>query len=689
MRGKIQTQLDTYNHQNNFDNFKVIMPKKSTTKSIKELGVAYQIGLTGLDEQLNSSEKVYAEAFKKLYYHLYTNSNSSRSEKIMSDLSNLLLSKIVSERNGGKEVITDFLNKRGSANQLLLPLLQKNFPHLITDDDKFYLDDKALRYGLGELSGLSLYSASAHVMGEAFQALMGPRLRGDKGQFFTPKSLVKAMIAILSPKIDAKVVDPACGTGGFLVETEAFQDENKSESSKVKNYGKLIGIDKDKDLCRLAEASLEIIAPKRGAVLNFNSLDIKNLAKLPETQSPFNADYVLTNPPFGAKIKVVEKEILKQFDLGHKWLLGDSGWRLISEIRDAQDPQILFIELCIKLLKPGGKMGIVLPEGVFGNTNTGYVWDYIRSQGNIIALLDCPRTTFQPSTDTKTNVLFFEKHGKASSVDKVWMAVALNCGHDRRGRSVKTNGEPYPDDYPIVGDGFKNRSTGLTPWQYTEITDPYYLCPRYYDKSPLKELEKESERLGAELISIQDMVKRGYLKIRKGHEVGAESYGTGEIPFVRTSDISNYEISIDPTRSVSEEIYQQFRDSEQLSPNDILMVADGRYRIGRTAILHEHNYVCVVQSHVKIITVTPKSPIDAIELLYILNLPMIQHQIRNLVFIQSTLGSLGSRLNEIMIPLPKRNAEWSKTINEFRQLIQGRSDLLKRLKEFEHAGYEL
>ena len=665
------------------------MPKTTLPKTIRELGVAYQIRLSGLDEQLDSSEKIYASAFKKLYYHLYSNSNSSRSEKIMSDLSNLLLCKIVAERTNAQNVIADFLDKRGTANELLLPLLKESFPHLITDEDKFYLDDKALRYGLGELSGLSLQSASAHVMGEAFQALMGPRLRGDKGQFFTPKSLVRAMIAILNPASGAKVVDPACGTGGFLVETQSLQSRNFQSQP----FGKLIGIDKDKDLCRLAEATLEIVAPERGVILNCNSLDIKTLMNLPEDQSPFNADYVLTNPPFGAKIKVTEREILKQFRLGHKWTYSDSGWTQDSQLRDAQDPQILFIELCIRLLKPGGQMGIVLPEGVFGNTNMGYVWDFVRSQGYIVALLDCPRTTFQPSTDTKTNVLFFEKGKTTPSTqndsNKAWMAVALNCGHDRRGRFVKTNGESYPDDYPLIGDSFKSRSTELTPWQQVEITDPYYLCPRYYDRSPLKELEKEAQRLGAELISIRDMVNKGYLFIRKGHEVGAESYGTGEIPFVRTSDISNYEVSIDPTRAVSEEVYEQFRDLEQLAPNDILMVVDGRYRIGRSAVLHEHNYVCVVQSHIRIITVAPKSPIDAIELLYILNLPMIQHQIRNLVFIQSTLGSLGSRLNEIMIPIPKKNAEWVRTIDEFRQLIQGRSDLLKRLKEFEHAGYEL
>lgn len=668
------------------------MPKTASHKSIQELGVAYQINLFGVDGQFDFNEKTYAAAFKKLYYHLYSNSNSSRSEKIMSDLSNLLLCKIVCERTHTQEIIQDFLSNKGTANEILLPVLRRAFPHLVGDDEKFYLGDKTLRYGLNELSGLSLQSASAHVMGEAFQALMGPRLRGDKGQFFTPKSLVKSMIAILRPFCGAKIIDPACGTGGFLVEAHTFQT-GEFTSPGEQPFGKLIGIDKDKDLCRLAEATLEIVAPERGITLNLNSLDIKALLHLPESQSPFDADYVLTNPPFGAKIKVTEKEILKQFSLGHKWgQFGSDDWRQENQLRDAQDPQILFIELCIRLLKPGGQMGIVLPEGVFGNTNTGFVWDYIRSQGKIMALLDCPRTTFQPSTDTKTNVLFFEKfkEGKPSETPgKVWTAVALNCGHDRRGRSYKTTGEAYPDDFLAIGENFKSRAAEMTPWQYTEIADPYYLCPRYYDKTPLNELKAEAERLGSDLISIREMVEKGYLRIRKGHEVGADAYGTGDVPFIRTSDISNYEISIDPTRSISEEICGKFRELQQLAPNDILMVSDGRYRIGKTAILNEYNYTCIVQSHIKIMTVTPKSPIDAIEFLYLLNLPMIQHQIRNLVFIQSTLGSLGSRLNEIMLPLPAKNEQWSKTISEFRQLIKGRAELLRKLKDFEHPGYEL
>jgi type I restriction enzyme M protein len=635
-------------------------------------------------------EADYGDVFRRLYYHLYSNSRASRAERIISDLSNLLLCKIASERNGGTEVIRRFLQGEGTANDLLLPLLAKHYPTLDTATDLFSLQDEALRHGLRELSQLSFTTAPAHALGDAFQALMGPRLRGDKGQFFTPKSLVRAMVAILAPTLTAKLVDPACGTGGFLAETHAFQMQ-RGDSRRSSKPGKLIGIDKDHDLCRLSGATLEVIAPHRSTVLNRNALDLAGLRGLPEDVSPIDADVILTNPPFGAKIKITEPEILSQFAFGHEWAGSDADWRE-QPLLDGQDPQILFLELCIELLRPGGRLGIVLPEGVFGNRGVEYVWDFVRSKGTIIALLDCPRTTFQPSTDTKTNVLFFEKAATAKpskSIPQVWTAVALTCGHDRRGRNTKPNGEPYPDDYQTLGASYQDRAESTNPWQLVTITDPYYLVPRYYDAAPLRELEQEAARLGAELMSLGDMVKRGYVSIRKGHEPGAETYGTGDIPFVRTSDISNYEISIDPTRSVSEEVYERYNQNQKLKPGDLLMVCDGRYRIGRTAILHEYNYRCVVQSHVRIISVTSRSPITAVELLYLLNLPAVQHQIRNLVFIQSTLGALGKRLEEVCVPVPKRSPEWEASVSDFSSLIEQRAALLMRLREFEGPAYEL
>ncbi len=637
-----------------------------------------------------SHEKVYANAFRKLYYHLYSNSNASRAERIMSDLSSLLLCKVIVERNDKKKALEQFLDGKGSANLLLLPMLQEVFPHLVDKEDRFSLEDTILRYALQEIVSLPLTGAPAHVLGEAFQSLIGPRLRGDKGQFFTPKSLVRSIIDVLQPFEGAKIVDPACGTGGFLVEAQAFLERGviSKEKSAI-----LVGIDKDRDLARLAEAILEIVAPNHATVLNQNSLDFKSLASLPKKTNPLQADYVITNPPFGANIKITDTIILKQFTLGYKWNLNKEGvWEQSPTIREAQDPQILFIELSIRLLKPNGQMGIVLPEGVFGNSTYGYVWDFIRSQGEITALIDCPRTTFQPGTDTKTNVLFFRRfttEAQTVSTSKVWTAVAIHCGHDRRGRNIMVSGDSHPDDFKVIGETFATREIGIGPWQHVEIRNPYYLVPRYYDKSPISELRRDDPRFESNFIPLRDMLKSGYLKIRKGHEVGSEAYGTGDIPFIRTSDISNYEVSIDPTRSVSEEVYEEFSSQQQLVPGDILMVSDGRYRIGRMAILHTHNYKCIVQSHVKIISTTPISPVNSIELLYLLSLPMVQHQIRNLVFIQSTLGVLGSRIGDIYIPIPKRNTQWHDTVEAFRQLIEQRAKLLDKLREFDNDAYEL
>lgn len=627
----------------------------------------------------------YTDAFRRLYYHMYSNSNTSRAERIISDLSKLLLAKLVNGLDTGS-TFHKFLNGHGSANELILPLLLARYPSLIEGDDRFTIDDQALRNSLHALESLDFHHAPAHLLGDAFQALMGPRLRGDKGQFFTPKSVVRAMVAIAAPAPGAKVVDPACGTGGFLTEAAAYWQAQPSLP------GQLIGMDKDADLSRLAAILLEIVCPGQGTLLHLNSLDWQRLAELPTTNSPLNADVVLTNPPFGTKIAIEDPAILRQYALGHQWVADPTTgrWGSTSQLRVSQDPQILFIELCVKLLKPGGRLGIILPEGVFGNRGAGYVWDFLRMHGHLYAMIDCPRTTFQPGTDTKTNILFFEK-GAASDPhlpETVEVAVALHCGHDRRGRTTRENGEPYPDDFTYISKEWRERSAHAY-WSRCILTDRYYLVPRYYDTLTSELLQQEARLAGGELMTFKQLLDKGWITIRKGDEVGAEAYGTGEVPFIRTSDIANFEISIDPTKSVSVEIYQSFAPNQALKPGDILLVVDGRYRIGRCAILNENNYQCVVQSHLRIISVQDGAPFTAMELLYLLSLPVVQRQIRNLVFIQSTLGSLGKRIEELKIPILQPSAAWKTRLDEFAYIVSERARLLAKLRGFEVLDVEL
>lgn len=626
--------------------------------------------------------------FRRLYYFLYSNSNASRAERLLENLSLILLTKYSFDTNGGTEALGRFMAGKGSAAELLAPQLLKVLPKNANWKRTFSLDDSALRSAFGVLADVDLSIAPAHVLGEAFQALIGPRLRGDKGQFFTPRSLVRAMVEIAAPQPHESVLDPACGTGGFLGETHIYQLKQHGVTG---NPAPLVGIDKDSDLAWLATALLYVGTGGRANIYNANSLDADEWPPdLESVTSEF--DVILTNPPFGTRIAVEDSHILSKYDLGHNWVHSDdAGWTARSAVMASQDPQVLFIELCVRKLRPNGRLGIVLPEGVFGNRQQGYVWTWLRRQGKITALLDCPRTTFQPGTDTKTNVLFFLKGDTPDDGgrdQKVRIAVAIHCGHDRRGRTHLPDGRKHPDDFADLGGAFHQPGEHPT-WKTVCLSNRDYLVPRYYVHNHGQTNWERDITEGARVVAVGELLAKHLLTMRKGNEVGSDAYGAGDIPFVRTSDINNFEISFDPTKSVSEEVYEKFRRQQRLKPSDILMVVDGRYRIGSTAMLTENNHRCVVQSHFRIIGTPEGDHLDPYELLFALNLPFVRMRIRDLVFVQSTLGTLGKRILELEIPLLHGPGPWEGPLAQFRSILQGRDRLLADLRGMTGPEYDL
>jgi type I restriction enzyme M protein len=122
---------------------------------------------------------------------------------------------------------------------------------------------------------------------------------------------------------------------------------------------------------------------------------------------------------------------------------------MTDELRESVPPQILFIERCIDLLREGGRLAIVLPEGIGGNQSLGYVRQWILSRADLLAVVDCPIEAFMPSTSTKTIVLLLEKRAEPRRPD-VFMAVASHCGHDRRGRPTVGVDGALLDDFPAV-----------------------------------------------------------------------------------------------------------------------------------------------------------------------------------------------------------------------------------------------
>lgn len=306
-------------------------------------------------------------------------------------------------------------------------------------------DDRCLRFAVEALQGRELCGAGRDVVGEAYESLIFPSLRGGQGQFFTPRNVARCMAEMLDVRAGARVIDPACGTGGFLLEVARLARARRRPVS-------LVGVDKDSLLARLAADSLSLQA-EDATVVCANSLlphDEQPGAEA-EVLAPASYDAVITNPPFGVRLPVTGDRVLARYELARQWTVDRRAGRWVAgaRVKRSVPPQILFVELCLRLLREGGRCGVVLPEGVLGNAGTGFVRQWLLERADLLAVIDCPLETFMPSTSTKTAIIVLEKRA-APRRPPVFMAVAERCGHDRRGNPLAgADGRP-DDDFPRV-----------------------------------------------------------------------------------------------------------------------------------------------------------------------------------------------------------------------------------------------
>jgi type I restriction enzyme M protein len=328
---------------------------------------------------------------------------------------------------------------------------------VIDKNDSITLDAVSIAYVVGELQNYSLVEAPRDSVADAFEIFIGHALKGGQGQFFTPRNVVRMMVEILDPSPDDYVIDPACGSGGFL--EEILRYVFKKIDIKKDEYGwsndflgeqrrmaveYISGIDKDYFLSKVARAYMAIFGFGNSNIYCEDSLENPKHWSA-ETRNHIalgKYNILLTNPPFGSKIPVTGEEKLGQYDLACKWKTDKktSSWTK-GKLKDSESPQVLFIERDLELLADYGKMGIVLPDGVFGNETFGYIRNWLCTKGRIIGIVDIPVETFQPHTATKTSILFFQKLPKDKIPERydIFMAIADTCGHDRRGNEIESD----------------------------------------------------------------------------------------------------------------------------------------------------------------------------------------------------------------------------------------------------------
>lgn len=621
--------------------------------------------------------------FKTIRNHLAANAvGATRDEVFAQQIINLIFCKIYDERFTKPDDMVSFRagndeppeNVRDRIDAIFVKV-KRQYSDVIAATDSIDLDAPSLAYAVGELHLFSLSETERDAIAEAFEVFIGPSLKGGQGQFFTPRNVVKLLVDMVGLTKDDKVIDPACGSGGFLVESlremwrqveeqgremnwPASEVHSEKQRTAIKNVR---GIDKDYFLAKVAKAYMAILGDGRGGVFCENSLEAPDhWAAFTEDSIRLGTfDVVLTNPPFGKNLKISDRTLLSKYRLGHKWKKPKESkhFEASDVLHDGQSPQILFIERCLALLKPGGRIGIMVPESMFCNPSHRYIIHYIRSVARIVAIVAFPEELFQPFTHAKAcGVVIEKKPTDDLRPHNIFMAEAKWCGHDSRGLPVPKDDIPdikkkfdrYRDGEAIAYDHF-----GFVISEGAIIDDIY--LPKYYNPEILDKLD--ALRSSHDLLVFGDLMDSGVLTVRTGHEVGKLAYGTGNIPFIRTSDIANWELKLDPKHGVSTAIYEKLRRAQDVRGGDILMVRDGTYLVGTCAIVSDDDTAFLFQSHIYKIRSTDHAAMDPNLLLAVLSSPIVREQIYAKRFTQDIIDTLGSRIRQLILPVPKDKAK--------------------------------
>ena len=449
----------------------------------------------------NSLKNAYDDnllfVFKTCHNHIHVNDGLQKQPDFF-ELLKVIFCKIEDERNIPKplEFYTTSEERSNPDGQLtvrkriskIFERVKRKHGKIFDANDEIKLSPRSLAYIVSELQKYSLLNTNIDIKGKAYEEIVGANLRGDRGEFFTPRNVMKMVVEMINPQVDEKVLDSSCGTGGFLVTAMTHvmaQLENDFaeeigckrkdwDSDTIKVFqdrisemaaSNFFGFDINPDLVKATKMNMVMNNDGSGNILQTNSLlpphewSDEFKTKLTEALGIMKSDIrnhttlgyfnvIVTNPPFGSKIPVKDKNVLEQFELAHIWENDKTNnkWTMTERLQSSVPPEILFIERCTQLLVPGGRMGIVLPDAILGSPGLGYIREWLIKNHRIVASIDLHVDTFQPRNGTQTSVLFLQKktaeqkqaeEASGTMADyNIFMAMVEKIGHDKRGNPI-------------------------------------------------------------------------------------------------------------------------------------------------------------------------------------------------------------------------------------------------------------
>ena len=450
-------------------------------------------------------------AFRRCHNYIAGSEGMHKTEAFW-ELLKIIFAKIEDERSSQIDFLTTSrervnataaLSAKTRIQAIFNDKVADKYPQIFPQADReISLNPSTIAYVVSQLQGYSLLESSVDVKGVAYEEIVGANLRGDRGEFFTPRNACRMAVSMLDPQPGEILLDPACGTGGFLItamnhalsklaESERTQwadPESPTRGELEELYRKrayylgsmVFGLDLNPALVRAAKMNMVMNNDGAGGINQANSLANPNTWNdhARNSAQPGSVDVLFTNPPFGTRIVVDDTDILRQYELAAMWdrdeTTGD--WAIRRDplgdvvLQKSQPPEILFIERCIQFLKPQtGRLAMVIPNGILNNPALGYVRTWMLQNVQILAVVDMQRDLFQPQNDTQTSMVLMRRlseqeralAGEGRLDYPIFMAVAEKIGHDKRRNTIYRRSPDGDELLESVPSGSIDPITGL------------------------------------------------------------------------------------------------------------------------------------------------------------------------------------------------------------------------------------
>lgn len=435
--------------------------------------------------------------------HNKLNARGSEEDDLTMEMVRIILAKARDEEREGEmpqfyctpeEYNTDTNHQISDRINALFEEVKSDNSGIFHPEEKIMIGERALKDVVTVLQDYQLLqdatdSQQWDLMGAAYEEYTATYLKRKKGQFFTNRLVVNFMVKMLAPTSDDVVLDPAGGSGGFLTGTLRYVRDHVL-ASKSTEIAKRRQLEHFKNRMFMVETSKRLVKVARTAmILNGDGYTGMTQGDSLGAYSQFDDQIVslchqgipsiiLTNPPFAGvgEGRIADEATLNRFDLGKKWAAVDGTYQKTEELStEGIPPEMLFVERCIDWLRPGGKLGIVLPKGFLDTATYQPARAYILEHARILAIINLHKNTFQPYTGVRTCLIFLQKFTGQEGPDtfdddSVFMAISRKIGQDSEGVPIYQ----YDDDgeqTDVIDQDLDEIFTAYTTFQKKQLDD--------------------------------------------------------------------------------------------------------------------------------------------------------------------------------------------------------------------------